>query len=306
MYIMKKLLTSFSPKILFLVLLMSFSFSKAHGIIWNNLDSKVDKKLKRKAGKKVEQNIDESIDKSFDKTESKTEKLINFGDKSSDNQDITKDLDMSKMLSGKADIKDEYKFDLGITFKSSSTNAKGKVQELGKMTLWTAESGITAFHATENHSTLIVDPENETRVIIQDKDKTYMTMKSNMKLISEKIIDKPVEKAEVSNDMKFEKIGSEDLLGYTCDIYKITGGGKETNVWITKDIKFNYGNMAGDFSHTLGRKQKFTLPDMRELPQEVMLKVISSDSQTKESMSMEATEVFIDGTTIKMSSYKEK
>lgn len=301
---MKKLLTSLSPKILFLVLLMSLSFSTAHGQIWNNIGSKVNEKLKKKADQKIEQKIDQAIDKSFDKTEDKIEESFkNENGSSNNNQNAPKGMDISSMFGGAADVRDQYIFDFGITYKTNSTKSKGKTQEIPTMTMWMSVSGVTAISTSEPSSIMIIDMEKETMVIIQEKEKTYMAMKNNMKAISENIMESIDTEEMAADDMKFEKIGTESILGYKCDIYKMTNDGKESKIWVSKDINFNYSNMAGGFNNTIGQRQKGNLPNFDDMPQGMMLKAISTDS--KETIIIEATEVFEKGTNIKMSSYKK-
>lgn len=309
MKIMKKLITSSSPKILFLILLMSLSYSSAQGQIWNNIGSKVNDKLKKKADQKIEQKIDQSIDKSFDKTEQKIDESFQKNDQSSGEAKAPQGLDLSSMFGGTPELRDQYKFEFGITYQMSSTNSKGKAQDLPKMTMWMGESGVSAIHTNEQNTTMIMDMEKETMVIIQENEKTYMAIKSNFKAASEQILkaskDAANEEDIVTDDMKMEKIGSEKLLGYNCDIYKISSNETESKVWVTQDINFDYSKMAGGFSNSFGGKQKSSLPNVKGMPMGMMLKVITINNKSNETMTMEATEVFKNGTIFKLSSYKK-
>jgi hypothetical protein len=55
------------------------------------------------------------------------------------------------------------------------------------MTMWMAESGVSGIDATEQNSTMILDLEKESMVIIQETEKTYMAIKSDMKAATEKM-----------------------------------------------------------------------------------------------------------------------
>lgn len=309
MLIMKNLFTALNYKVLFLALFMPLSFSTAQGQIWNNIGSKVNDKLKKKADQKIEQKIDQSIDKSFDKTEKKIEESFQKGDDSTNESEIPKGMDLSSIFGGTPELRDEYKFDFGVTYKITSTNSKGKAQDVPAMTMWMAESGVSGIHTVEQNTTMIMDMAKETMVIIQEKDKTYMAIKSNMKAASEQILKASEHAAnedneEIPADVKIEKIGSEKILGYNCDIYKITSNDSESKVWTTQDIDFDYSKMVGGFSNSFGGK-KSSIPTVKGMPMGMMLKVITIDNNSKETMTMEATEVFKNGTNIKMSNYKK-
>lgn len=304
---MKKLLKTLSPKILFLVLLMSLSFSSAQAQIWNNIGSKVNDKLKRKADQKIEQKIDNAIDKSFDKTEQSIEESLQKGDKSNSKTNPSQGLDISSMFGGTPELRDQYKFGFGVTYKMSSTNSKEKTKEMPTMTMWMSEDGITAMHTDEQNSTIIMDLEKETMIIIQENDKSYMAIKSNMKAVSDKILESVEDEIddEIPADVKFEKIGTEKILGYNCDIYKMTSSESESKIWTTQDIKFDYNKMAGGFTNSFGKKQKSALPTMEGMPMGMLLKVITTETKSKDTVTMEATEIFKDGKTFKLSSYKK-
>lgn len=318
MRIMKKLFTSLSPKILFLSFILSLSFTSVNAQIWNNIGSKVNDKIKRKADQKVEQKIDKTIDKGFDKTEEKIDESFQKSDdstkeskapKESKESTASKGFDMSSMFGGTPDMRDEYKFKFGVTYKMTSTNSKGKTQDAPTMTMWMAESGITGIHTNEQNSTIILDIEKETMVIIQETEKTYMAIKSDMKAATEKIVEKigttNKDIEQQISDTKVEKIGAEKILGYNCDIYKITTKDGESKIWSTQDIDFDYSKMAGGFSNSFGGKQKSSLPNVKGMPTGMLLKMISTNNKTKDSMTMEATEIFKNGNTYIMSNYKK-
>lgn len=290
---------------LFSVLFLSVGlFSNADAQIWKNFGDKVNEKIQKQASDRLERKVDEKIDKTFDKTEETIDGSLQKNDKESyDKQGIPKGFDLSSFMGGPVEVRPQYKFNIGITYRMTSSE-NGKSNQIPESEIWMSEEGYTGMNVPQNNSMVVLDIDKSTNVIFQEKDKSYMAMNMNMGGMMSQAIENSEEDETSPQDYKIEKLGTESILGYTCVIYKITTEDGVSTAWITNDIDFKYENMFKTFSD-MGGKQKSKVPDMENFPTGMMLKMNFVDAKNGDKMTMEAIKVDTNGRNIQTSSYKK-
>jgi hypothetical protein len=294
-YIMKKI--TYTSILILIAFLATTHTTEAQ--IWKNLESKVKDKVEKKASKKLESKIDKSIDKSFDKTEEALDESTSKKNKKSDNKSNTPEgIDYAKMLGGNAEARQSYVFELGVSYQTTTVSAKNRKEVIPESTLWYSKEGYIGMNASDSKDIIVMDTEKDAMVIFQDKEKQYMTLGSGIQNVSSD------ENDDVDANYKIEKIGTEKILGYNCDIYKVSGTDYNAKIWMTKALNFDYSKILANTKNkqnTLGT----SWGSSKNFPQGMLLKMESTDTKTKEKTFTEATKVHKTGTTIKTSSYKK-
>jgi len=269
--------------------------------IWKNLESKVKEKVEKKASDKLEKKIDKSIDKSFDKTEETLDDSTSKKNKkASKNQNMSEGVDLAGMLSGKSETRSSYVFDLGVSYQTTMISSKNKKEVMPVSTLWYSKEVYIGMNSSDSNDVIVMDAEKETMVIFQEADKQYMAMGNSLYGSDEDFSDD----SDYDANYKVEKIGTEKILGYNCDIYKVTGTDYNAKIWMTKSLNFDYSKILANTKNkqsTMGT----SWGNSKNFPQGMLLKMESTDTDTKEKTFTEATKVYKDGTTIKTSSYKK-
>jgi hypothetical protein len=120
----------------------------------------------------------------------------------------------------------------------------------------------------------------------------------DLKNIQKTIIDSAPDDEGPSN-YKMEKIGTEKILGYKCEIYKITDEDSESIISITPDI-----HITGFMKTFASMSRNSKLPTMDVIPG-MLMRMESKDLKKKgDGMKMIATEIIKTPKTIKSSEYK--
>lgn len=295
--------TDIMKKINYTILLILIAFfattHTTEAQIWKKLESKVKDKVEKKASDKLENKIDKTIDKSFDKTEeSLDDSKIKKNNKADKNQSRSEGVDYAKMLGGNAETRNSYVFDLGVSYQTTMISAKNKKETMPISTLWYSNEGYIGMNSSDSKDVIVMDTEKESMVIFQDKEKQYMALGSGIQDFSSD------EDSDDDTNYKIEKIGTEKILGYNCDVYKVTGTTYNAKIWMTKALNFDYSKILANTKNkqsTMGTSWGTS----ENFPQGMLLKMESTDTETKEKFFTEATKVHKDGTTIKTSAYKK-
>lgn len=273
----------------------------AEAQIWKNLESKVKDKVEKKASNKLEKKLDKTIDKSFDKTEETLDdSTTKKNKKTTKKQSMPEGVDLAGMLSGNAETRSSYVFDLGVSYQTTMITAKNKKEVMPVSTLWYSKEGYIGMNSSDSKDVIVMDAEKESMVIFQEADKQYMAIGNGMYGANEDFSDD----SDDDFNYKIEKIGTEKILGYNCDIYKVTGTDYNAKIWMTKALNFDYSKILANTKNkqsTMGT----SWGSSKNFPQGMLLKMESTDTKTKEKTFTEATNVHKAGTTIKTSSYKK-
>lgn len=271
--------TSFSlsfQKLISFVILMILSQNFTTAQVWKNAANKISQKTQTKTNEKAEKEIDESLDENDENTEG------------IDEQALLKSLG----ISFDTKTRDEYIFDLGVTYKT----AMGK-QSSQEITMWVGKDSYIGMGNAVAKNVIIFDFNNSSTVIFQENEKTYMGIKLN-------IHETTNSQAAEEKPYKIEKIGTETILGYVCDKYKVTTEDSESIISISKDLQYNYMDFAKKLNST-DKSNKTNFPSIKGIPNGMMLKTFTTDLKTKQTMTMEATQVIQKPTIFKISDYKK-
>ncbi|MCO5230268.1 MAG: DUF4412 domain-containing protein [Chitinophagales bacterium] len=262
-------------KLISFVILLVISQNLTTAQVWKNAVNKISQKNQTQTNEKVDKKNNDSLDKDFDENEI-------------DEQAILK----SMGISFDTKTKDEYIFDLGVTYKT----AMGK-QSSQEITMWVGKDSYIGMGNAIAKNVIIFDFDNNSTVIFQENEKTYMGIKLNINETANS-------QATEEKPYKIEKIGTETILGYSCDKYKVTTDENESIISISKDLQYNYMDFAKKLNST-DKSNKANFPSINGIPNGMMLKTVTTDLKTKQTMTMEATQVIQRPTIFKTSDYKK-
>lgn len=217
-------------KIVLLSLISCFSFSvSAQKSLLNTLGGA--------AKKKVEQ-------QDFNSTRTNKEKLNDDNKKSSpapssapaetiDSANVPA-VDAAKLSGGK--YKESYSFSQMVTYKME--DLKGKNREPHLMTSYYSDGAVMTKSDANSDMNMIYDVENESMIMINEKDITVMVMSSKMMNgMAAKEVDK-------NGELKITKTGNTKLiLGHTCEEYIMEDDKNKTICWVTTEIKLKFTKM---------------------------------------------------------------
>lgn len=188
-------------------------------------------------------------------------------------------------------IEGNYSFNQKVTYEMYDRNKRGKKKDVTVMYLWLADGDYLAMEADENKSSIaIVD---ETRLItVMDDSKSYMAFD-----LTKTAEGNELDEDATDSDFTIEKIGSETLLGYNCDIFLATSEDMETKMWVTS--AFQTLNFTDNIA-TLTQNRH--IPDMEPVGG-LTLKMESRKEGEKEVHVMEAVSIDKKSHSVNMSEY---
>lgn len=284
--------------------------------IWKNVGGKIKKKLENQADQRLERKIDKTIDKSFDKVEQSAEDAVKTKPKenhSNDDDDIQipgfdmNSMDMSSLermmaaMTKEVPVADVYKFHLGVKYNIQSATKKKKEEDM-QMAIWFSDKGYVGMNTDKQAETFIIIDENAL-ITFMEKEKSYLAISNDLMRGFTGMVEEYADDMDDDDGGSFKKIGTDKVLGYTCDIYEVkSDDGAASKVWISKEFKAEGKSLIQAFAG-LGQEQS-SLSKLDLGPLEgLILKVESQEDG--ERMTMIATEVNRNGKQIKTKDYKK-
>lgn len=264
-----------------------FSYLSSEGQIWKNIEKKVGKKIEQQADKRLERKIDKTIDKGFNKLEDATETSTNT------NKSETKESPKAAKTTANATLADSYNFTLGVSYQMGISNKKDKMQNA---TIWVSDKEYLGMSTAAKKSMFMVMDGGSIIAFMEDT-KTYMSLGAGFTATIMNEVENQAEESDNSH-VKFENIGSETVLGYKCDVYKISTSDAESKVWIAPSIEVS-GFMKSFAAISRNSKLPTTGPTKG-----MMLKMESKDKKNGDIQSIVATEIHKTQKSIKPADYK--
>ncbi|HEX5024315.1 MAG TPA: DUF4412 domain-containing protein [Agriterribacter sp.] len=204
-----------------------------------------------------------------------------------------------------AGMPDQFTFKTGITYDITSGKSDD-AQKIQDMTLWFAEGDYVGIEmGAQKMMFMVYDLKSMKMLTLMEAQQMAMVM--DMKKMGQDVATAAGEK-EVP-DVKITKTNiKEDILGYSCDQYKVTSETTESLVWLTTQLGADFGNFAKSMGIAMGgmkgNKKTGSFPDMKGMAKGAMLKVEAKDASTGDMTRIEATAVNKEGKTINTSGYK--
>jgi hypothetical protein len=284
-----------SALIIFIWGLLLLNSSHLHGQIWKNVEKKIGKKIEQQADRRLERKIDKTIDSGFDKVENAAEskpknESPKQGSASEDNSEKRAQGILSSMGKNQniAPLSGTYKFNLGISYEITTSDKK---QGAVSSTIWLSDNSQIGM-STDMQKSMFMVMDGDRMITFMEDRKSYMIL--NLKSIQETIL----KGAEASEDYKIEKVGIETLLGYKCDIYKVSNKDYESTIAIAPEVKVD--EFMKSFA-SLTRNSK--LPTSGLAPG-MMLRMESRDKKKGDVTKMTAKEIHKTSKIIISSEYK--
>jgi len=199
----------------------------------------------------------------------------------------------------------EFTFKTGITYDITSGESDD-AKKLQDMTIWFAEGDYMGIEAgAQKMMFMVYDMKSMKMVTLMEAQKMAMVM--DMKKMGQEVAEATGEK-DVP-DVKIIKTGvKEDILGYSCDQYKVTSETTESLVWLTTQLGTDFGNFAKSMGMAMGglkgNKKAGSFPDLKGMAKGAMLKMEAKDASTGDITRIEATAVNKEGKIINASGYK--
>ncbi len=206
---------------------------------------------------------------------------------------------------GSTTLPGEFIFRTGISYDIASGKSDN-VQKIQGMTLWFAEADYMGIEAgAQKMIFMVYDMKSMKMLTLMEAQKMAMVM--DMKKMGQDVAAAADEK-EVP-DVKITKTGvKEDILGYSCDQYKVTSETTTSLVWLTTQLGTDFGNFAKSMGVAMGgmnkNKKTGSFPDLKGMAKGAMLKMEATDTSTGDVTTIKATAVNKDGKTINTSGYK--
>src|SRR5690606_21156077 len=188
---------------------------------------------------------------------------------------------------------DTYTFKLGVTYLITTSNKKDKPQNI---TMWISDKDYVGMNIAAQKSMFMVMDGGRMIAFMEDK-KTYMSLGAGMTDALMKEAGKQTGE-DIDPNVKFEKTGTETLLGYTCDVYRITTTDGVSKVWIAPSIE-----VSGFMKSFAAMSRNSKIP-VNGPASGMMLKMESKDTKSGDTFTMTATELHKTPKTLKTSDYK--
>lgn len=266
--------------------------------IWKDAGNKLKKKLENQASQRLERQIDNTINKSLDKAENAATDAVKGGEKKSSESENPYG-NMSSPF-GKSDVKmsEEYNFQLGISYNLEISGSKKK-EKVPATTMWFGKEEYMGM-STEQEKNVFMVLDQGAMITFMEKEKMYMVIGGSTAILEQAIAE---EGEEDLVDYTFEKIGSEKIIGYDCEIYEVKTEDNQVRVWLTEDLKIEAGHFMKAFSVIAKNTNSNTL-NLNPKTGGIMLRMVSTDIKSNETMTMQATEVHNKGKNIITGEYK--
>src|SRR5690606_2210449 len=91
-----------------------------------------------------------------------------------------------------------------------------------------------------------------------------------------------------AEDISIEKIGTDRILNYNCDVYEVKSPEYTSKIWVTQDLDMDAGHFMEAFS-TLVKDDVGRLRDIQSEANGIMLKMEGTSIKDNEVVIMEAT-----------------
>lgn len=274
--------------------------------ILKGLGRKIEKKLENETNRRVERRIDRTIDKGFDKVEQSAEDAVkgDGGKSTTEKPSSSKTGNESESAvstlsrgntSTNVTLLDVYDFDFGISYAIQSGNNEART------TMWFGKSDYFGMTADVGHDMFMVLHDGSMIGFMQNQ-KTYMVMGGGM---VEGLVGAAAE--EASSDAKgleftINKVGTDRILGYNCDIYEMKSADYSSKVWLTKEAGLEPTNFMGAFSTLV--KNSAPLPQTMSDVGGLMLKMEGQSTNDNETVILEATGIHKENRKINTSDYR--
>ncbi len=261
----------------------------AAGQIWKNFEKKIGKKIEQQADRRLEKKVDKAIDKGFDKIEESTE--VRPKEKKQESAAAGSDNAPGAAVAVKnVPVTGTYRFKMGVTYRMESSDKKNKMPSTS---IWISDESYIGMSSDAQKSMFMVMDDGRMIAFMEDK-KTYMSLSSGFAgtIAGEAQKNAGDEKTEIV------KIGTENIMGYACDVYKMTSSEGDGKIWLAPSIEV--GGLMKSFA-AIARNAK--IPSNAPAGG-LMLKMESKDRKKGETFTMTATEIHRSPRTIETSQYK--
>lgn len=306
---MKKTWKNIFRHVTMVALLIGFIPELSEAQILKRITKRVGEKIEREATRRADRKVDEAINKGFDKVEEGLE-----GSNQKDAAKASSSTDMaSRMealmggLSADVKLKDTYDFKVGVTYEMRVPEGKGSDGPT-QMAMWFANEPYVGSEVEQGNNRMMSVIDDGQIIMFNDTDKSYMAISSqSLGALSQAAQDAAGDMElddEDLGEVTMKRLGSENILGYTCQGYEFSTEAATTRIWYTEELNIN---MFAAFLGSMGTLINHTTS---ELPKEamdvngVMMRMESHDKATGDRMIMEAKQVHTQGKTIVSSDYK--
>lgn len=271
--------------------------------ILKGLGKKIEKKVEQQVNRRVDRRVDNAINKGMDKAEDAAAGAIEGSNSKSEKSDevngTRSTIGNLGVLMDNSNVSPagSYDFTLGVTYDIRNGNDKPM-----ETTMWFGgEEYIGMSTSMENNMFMIMH--NENMIAFMEKEKNYMVIGGGM------IGDIVNAAAEESSDdyeaenFSIEKIGTERILNYNCDVYELKSSEYTNKIWLTQDLNTEAGNFMKAFSALVKSDNVKKLPNMQNDAGGILLKMEGMSIKDNEVMIMEATAINKQGLQFNTSEY---
>ena len=230
-------------------------------------------RTENRADNKVDRAVDRAVDNVFNGVEGmfkkkKKNKKNSDGDaQSTANNDAATDHSdddandaeaanamLQGMFGGKVDIEDAYTFDLSIDFQITTTDKKGKEEQMDMTMMYPKEASYTGttISMEGTDAAMITDLDRMVSITITGEQAMVM----NMKKMMNRMMEKANEEYDADNEnYSFRKTGvKKTIAGYETDEYEFKDleEGTTTLIYMAHDLK-QYGHSAMGFANAFNQ-----------------------------------------------------
>lgn len=275
------------PYLLIAVVLVGFPMVSSAQLL-KGLGKKIEKKIERETNRRVERQVDKAIDKGMDKVEKTAEGAVKgSGNQRNGNNNETSTArnpyDFRSGGSSDVSIADTYNFTLGVTYEVSSEEQRKPTE----MTMWFGGDDYIGMSVPMQKDVFMI-MHGANMVTFMQKEKKYMALGSGM---TAGILGAAAAEAEEDEDVEFSinKIGTERILNYNCNVYEAKSSEYVTKLWLTEELGIDAGHFMASFSTLVKSTGKF--PNVGNNAGGLLLKMEGKSTQDKGAMIMEATAI---------------
>lgn len=251
------------------------------------------KKAQQAAERKAEEKLAEQVQKAAEQMVERSWNEI-FGDLSTDSSSGG----IPFRISSNVKTEDSYTFDIITTMDIQTTDKDGKTEPVTMYMHFNEKEPYTGtrFESEEMKKEdgdlfIIYDFKNSAMLMLMQNKKDRFSFAYDWNQALKQVPDslREDENDEDSLDQweNYTKIGSKDILGYSCDGYKSEDAHAQYEVWVTRDLDYGMQNMF--MANANAKQLKGRIPE--DYPHGMMMEMISEDLDSGEKTTMKVTDI---------------
>lgn len=262
------------------------AFGTAEAQILKRLKKKAEEAAAQKAEEKVAEQIQQAAEQMVERSWSSI-----FGEIEPDSTGRLPFLQNSNVVT-----EDEYHFDTITTMEIQTTNKDGKSDPPTIMDMYFNTDEMytgTSFSNEEMKKEdgelfIIYDFKNSAMLMLMANEKNKLSFAYDWNHAMDMVDDSAyVEKDQQQEWPEYTKIGTKNIMGYSCDGYKTQTENEDFEIWVSREAEYGMNQLFR--AQTNAKQIKGTVPD--NYPNGMIMEMVSRDIDSGDVTKMQVTDI---------------